>query len=574
MPLDAILISALQTELDAVLSGGRIDKIQQPERDMLLISLRSAGTNRKLLVSVGTGSARVHLTERSFENPQEPPMFCMLMRKHLTGAHIISVTQPENERLLQIKLSCFDELGVQSEKLLIVEMIGRSSNLILVGSDGRIIDCMRRMDFAGDAVRRMLPGMIYRLPPKQNKADFLSTEQELCLKLCREHEQGTAINKWLLDSFSGLSPLVCRELEHRCGGSWENLPATLDALRETVQNREFSYNTVELDGKLLDYSFMVLSQYGKEAVNISYASCSEMLDSFYGNREKLEIRRRRSHELTRTVRTARDRLQRKLLSQQQELQRTELREDVRKKAELITANIYRIKKGDRVLVCSDYYEPDCPDISIELDALKSPQQNAAAMYKQYNKLKTAREHLTVLVAEGERQLEYLNSVLDTLERAESEADLSAIRRELSETGYLKKQRASSQRKLKPQQPYRYMSDDGYEILAGRNNVQNDELSLRTARRTDLWLHTQKVHGSHVIIRCEGEEIPERTLLQAASIAVYHSQAREGGKTPVDYTMVRNVKKPSGALPGKVIYTDYKTLSVSADEVLVQRLAVK
>ena len=325
------------------------------------------------------------------------------------------------------------------------------------------------------------------------------------------------------------------------------------------------------DGRPKDFSFLAVSQYGSGTECRRFDSFSELLDAYYTQRDREEQQRRRSHELQRSIKTARDRVARKLSSQREELKRTESREEVRRQAELVTANIYRIKKGDRILNCEDYYQDGCPPVAIPLDPLKTPQQNAAALYKEYNKLKAAEKHLTVLTAQAEQQLDYLNSVLDMIGRAESEKDLSDIRRELTETGILRRKKAAKTEKGKAQAPYCFVSDDGFEILVGRSNLQNDELTLKTARRTDYWLHTQKIHGSHVIIRCEGQEPPERTFLQAAVIAAYYSQGRNGGKLPVDYTMVRFVRKPSGALPGKVIYTDYKTIAVESDEELVKRL---
>lgn len=571
MPLDAITISALTSELKEKLEGGRIDKVQQPERDMLLFSLRSKGENLRLLIAAGTGNARVHITEASFENPAEPPMFCMLMRKHLVSAHIVSVSQPDYERMLVIELDSRDELGVVSRKKLVVEMIGRSSNVILVGEDGRIIDCMRRADFAGDALRRLLPGMIYRLPPKQNKTPFTGSLPDERRALISSADRTMPVDKWLLSSFSGLSPLICRELSYRCGGDYDTLPEMLDVLSDIIEAGAFEPKMLIQDSKPMDFSFMGISQYGAAVSCESFESFSLLLDAYYSRRDRAEQQRRRSHELTRSVKTARDRLERKLAGQRQELERTENREEVRKMAELVTANIYRMKKGDRTLVCQDYYEPDCPEISIALDPLKTPQQNSAALFKEYNKLKGAKQHLTVLIAQAEQQLEYLNSVLEELNRAESEKDLADIRRELISTGYIRRARSSKPERIKAQNPMRFVADDGTEILVGRSNTQNDELTTKTARRTDYWLHTQKIHGSHVIIRCDGSEPSQLVLTQAAIIAAYYSQGREGGKIPVDYAMVKYVKKPSGALPGKVIYTDYSTLLVQPDEALVNRL---
>ena len=571
MPLDAICIEALSRELGPQLLGAKIDKVQQPERDMLLLSLRGPSGNTRLLIAAGTGNARVHATKASYENPAEPPMFCMLLRKHLVGGRVLALTQPGRERMLVFDLETHNELGDAVCKQLIVEMIGRSSNVILVGEDGRIVDCIRRVDFAGDALRRMLPGMLYRFPPQQNKPSFFETPSETRTAMTREADASVPADKWLLSHFSGLSPLVCRELSYRCGGDYELLPAQMDALADSVLAGEFAPTLLIQDKKPLDYSFMHISQYGETVQEERFDSFSELLDAFYTRRDKAEQQRRRGHELTRSVRTARDRLARKLAGQKEELKRTETREEVRRRAELVTANLYRLKRGDRSLVCENYYEEGCPEISIPLDSLKTPQQNAAALYKEYNKLKGAQQHLSVLIEQGEQQLDYLNSVLDELQRAESEKDLADLRRELTETGFLRKVKGAKPERGKAQAPLHFETDDGLEVLVGRSNVQNDELTNKTARRTDYWLHTQGIHGSHVILRCDGLEPPQRSLEQAAVLAAYHSQGRESGKIPVDYCMVRFVRKPSGSLPGKVIYTDFHTLMVESDEELVRRM---
>ena len=574
MPLDAITLSALAKELDSRLEGAKIDKIQQPERDMILFSLHGREGKQKLLLAAGTGNARVQLTQASFENPAEPPMFCMLLRKHLTGARILSVTQPAHERVLKLALETRDELDRAGSKTLIAELIGRSSNLVLVDGDGRIVDCLRRMDFAGDALRRMLPGMFYRDPPPQEKLPLLDSSAEKRQTMIDAADKSRPIDKWLLESFAGLSPLVCRELAFRCGGDWTRLSLLLDAFVESVQAGEMQ-PCLYYDGKKpVDFSFMRLTQYGESLRCEEAESFSALLDSFYAGRDRLEQQRRRSHELMKTVRTLRDRQQRKLIARQGELEKSEDREELRKTAELITANLYRLKKGDTRFTCQDYYRDDCPEIEITLDPLKTPQQNAAAMFKEYNKRKAASEHLTKLIAESEEQLEYLNSVLELIGAAEGEKDLIDLRRELVDTGYLKPAGGKKQEKSKAQAPLRFRSSDGMEILVGRSNLQNDELTTRLGRRTDYWLHTQKIHGSHVLIRCEGEAPSEKSIEEAAAIAAWYSQGRDGGKIPVDYTMLKNVRKPSGSLPGKVIYTDYKTVMVQSDEELVKRLRVQ
>lgn len=571
MALDAILLSALAGELAPKLEGGRIDKIQQPERDQVIISLRNNGENMRLLINAGAGSGRIQLISSGIENPAEPPMFCMLLRKHLSGGRIEKLAQPQWERLLLVDIISHNELGDSVELQLAVELMGRSANLVLIGGDGRIIDCLRRMDYGGDAERRMLPGMIYRLPPKQKKPLIFDLSGAEIAAVISASDSEKPLDKRLMDSFSGLSPLICRELACRCGDDPELLPAVIEAFLESVRAGELTPTMLLENGKPKEYSFMPLRQYGAEYECCAFTSFSELLEAYYSKRELLERRRRRARELSHSVKTARDRIARKLASQKQELERTYCRDEIRKNAELVTANMYRIKKGDSTVTVEDYYAEGCPQLDIGLDPLKTPQANAAAMFKEYNKLKTAETHLTELVAEGEKQLEYLNSVLDETERAETERDLAEIRRELIETGYIKKQRGAKPDKLKKQGPMEFTSSDGFKILVGRSNIQNDELTTKLARRTDIWLHTKTVHGSHVIISCDGLEPPQRTLEEAASLAAYYSQAREGGKTAVDYTMVRFVRKPSGAMPGKVVYTDYSTIMAEADEALCEKL---
>lgn len=573
MPLDAVLIKGLVDELSRRLPGARIDKVQMPERDTILISGRAQGENLRLLMSANVGSARIGLTQLSFENPGTPPMFCMLLRKHLVGGRIASVTQPDFERMVIIELDCRDELGVPTRKRLIAELMGRAANIILVGEDGNIIDCIRRMDFGGDAARRLLPGMIYRMPAPQQKPCFFLLSADERLKIWRDSDREASLDKRLMDSFSGLSPLVARELAFRCREDAASMPPAMEALAETVEAGDYLPFMLLKDGLPADYSFMAISQYGDAMTGESFSDFSALLDNYYAKKDKAESIRRRSRDLSHSVRTARDRTARKLEARRGELLKTQGREEIRKNAELITANLYRMKKGESVLVCEDYYAEGAPEITIKLDPLKTPQQNSAAMYKEYNKLKTAVTYLEGLIAENEKQLDYLSSVLDEIERAESEKDLADIRRELTQTGFLRKPKGAKPDKSKPQGPLRFRSSEGYEILVGRNNAMNDELTTKTARRTDYWLHTQKIHGSHVIIRCEGETPPEKTLEEAASLAAYYSQARGGGKVAVDCTMARNLKKPSGAMPGFVIYNEYTTIMTQSDEELAEKLKI-
>ena len=560
MPLDAVCLTALMDELAPELEGAHIDKVQQPARDLLLLSLYSRRGSRRLLISAGVGMARLHFTSERFENPDTPPMFCMLLRKHLSGAVVERLWQPENERMAIFELSCRDELGVESKKRLAVELMGRSSNIVLVDGEGVIIDCLRRADFGEDAYRRLLPGMLYKLPPKPEKPNLLElTPQERRARLA-DTDRDKPAEKRLMDAFSGLSPLIARELAHR--SEQGELAMAVDAYAESVQAHEFTPYLLTENSAARDFSFMRITQYGEAMRCEPRGGFSALLDEFYSERERAERMRRVSHELTKTVKTLRDRQLRKLAQQRQELEKTAGREELRRRGDLITANLWRAEKGARTLLCEDYYTEGCPTVELALDPRKTPQQNAAAAYRDYRKAAAAEQHLTKLIAEGEAVLDYLESTLDNLSRVESEKEAAEIRRELIAAGVLRQpKQGGKERKIKPLGPIRHVSASGYEILIGRSNTQNDELTFKTARRTDIWLHVQKLHGSHVIIRAEDTRPDEGTILEAAALAAKYSQAAGSGKVAVDFTMVKNVKKPSGALPGKVIYTNYETVTV-------------
>ncbi len=583
MPLDAITIHALAKELSESVVGTKIDKVQQPARDMLILSLRGVGRNEKLLLSAGTGTARVHLHSVSYENPQTPPMFCMLLRKHLVGARIRELSQPGAERMLVFGLDAFDELGVETRKQLIIELMGRNSNIILTGPEGHIIDCLRRVDGDMSRQRQVLPGLIYRMPPTQDKLDFLSSTEGERAALLEEAASEKQPEDWLLDHFSGLSPLLCRELSYLAAGGASKLISDLEAgekerllseltvLQKRVEAGDFAPTMFVSRDKPLDFSFMPIRQYENRAELRSFPSFSALLEEFYTKRDRQEQMKRNSQSLYKSVKSAHERSVRKLAARREEQRRTESKEQSRKFGDLLTANLYRLKKGERAAEVEDYYEENAPKLVIPLDPLKSPQENAAAYYREYNKLKTAERYLAELLEKGEREERYLQSVLDVISRSESERELSEIRRELTETGFLRAKKGEKKEKFKETAPLRFVSSSGMEILVGRNNSQNDKLTLKIARRTDQWLHVQKLHGSHVVISCEGQEPDEQTILEAASLAAFYSQAREGGKVPVDYTQIRFVKKPSGAMPGAVIYTDYKTVIVEPDEKLTLAL---
>ena len=571
MPLDSITVTALAQELRTAIVGAKIDKVQQPGRDTVVLTLHGQTGGMRLLLCGGVGNARAHLTQTPFENPAQPPMFCMLLRKHLTGARIAALTQPERERILIFRLDAYDEMGAPVKKTLALEMIGRGTNLILIDGEERIIDCLRRVDSDMSALRQVLPGLIYRLPLQQSKPDPFALTGEERRALWKARDASIPPEKWLLNSFSCLSPLICRELVSRCRGEIETLPENLDALVESVAAGEFTPCMLLEDGRPKDFSFLRIRQYGDAVRCEDYPSFSALLDAFYTRRSQAEDMRRRTSALRKTVKNALDRTERKLASQAEDLKKTGEREEKRRWGELITANLYRAPKGGAsAMTVEDFYEDGSPTVTIPLDPLKTPQGNAAAYFKEYSKAKTAEQYLTRLMGENRRAADYLSSVLDEIDRAKGDQDVTDIRRELTETGYLRQKRGGKE-KLRPSAPLRYRSSSGFEILVGRSNLQNDQLTTKTARKGDLWFHVQKIHGSHVILRCDGEEPDEASIHEAASLAAYHSQAAEGGKVSVDYTRIKYVKKPAGALPGRVVYTDYATVIAEADPALAEKL---
>lgn len=582
MALDAVFLTALCDELSHCVVGAKIDKVQQPERDQILLSIRSRQGNNRLLLSAGTGTARVHITTRKYEQPAEPPMFCMLLRKHLTSTVIESVSQPNRDRLLVFEIGGYDEMGDPVHKQLIVEMMGQASNIILVDEEGRIIDCLRRISSSDGIHRNLLPGMFYQLPPQQKKPDFFSVEQEQRCAMFREAESVTA-DKWITANFAGVSPLIAREIAYRsCGevspsvdgmslAQKEQFCDMMDVFAQSIGCKEFTPVMLTEDGKMKDFSFQRIKQYGATMQQTVAEGFSVLLDEFYGARDKAESMRRKSKDLQKKIKTTRDRSERTLLARREELKKSADRDTFRQYGDIIMSNIWRLQKGDKLLEAENFYLEDCPIVKIKLDPLKTPQQNAAKYYKDYNKAKTAQEHLGELIGKNEIELEYLNSVLDIIARAESERDLADIRRELTDTGYLRKQKANAKDRSKPQGPMRFVSTNGYEILVGRSNAQNDELTLKTARRSDVWLHTQKIHGSHVIIRAEDTVPDDDTLFEAACLAAYYSQGREGGKVPVDYCLAKYVKNPRGSMPGMVIYTDYKTIAADSSADILEKL---
>lgn len=591
MPLDAICLGAVTEELNHVLTGCRVEKVYQPDRDEIVLQTRGQGGARRLLVSIAAGAPRVHFIDAARENPATPPMFCMLLRKHVQGAKIAAVVQPAVERMLTIELDTTDEMGVACKKHLVCELMGKHSNVILCGEDNRIIDAIRRVDGDLSGKRQVLPGLFYRLPPAQEKHDPFALSGAGLSAALQSADGEMGLDRYLLSQLLGFSPLLCRELSYRATGDAAKPVGKLTAEEQLRLAQVFedlkSYLTEKRwkpflltkteDHAVFDFSFLPITQYEGLMTVSQEQSFSDLLAAFFEKKGKAERMARRSADLHKTVVNARDRLARKLAAQQKELDATQNREQYKRLGDLITANLYQLEKGMNKAVVVDYYDEACPEVEVALDVRLTPQQNAQKYFKLYNKAKTAEEVLTQQLAQGRADLDYLESVLVALGEAESERDLAQLREELTQAGVLSsKQARNKKQRVKPvaAKPFHYRSSDGFDIFAGKNNLQNDLLTLKTAFKSDIWFHTQKIHGSHVILVADGREPTDQAMTEAAMIAAYHSKARQSSLVPVDYTPVRQVKKPAGAKPGMVIYHVYQTAYVTPDEAAVERLRIE
>ena len=519
MPLDAICLRALTNELKGQLLGARIDKVQQPARDQIVLLLRG---NLRLLLNAGPNQPRVQLTEVLRENPAEPPMLCMLLRKHLVGGRITEIEQGGLERIVTFTVRSVNELGESGTKKLVLEAMGRRGG----GAE-------------------------------------------------------ETVERFLLDRYLGISPLIARELALRAFGAadarfadrsdgCERLAAEMERLAEAVRENRFTPTMLSREGKPVDFTYCSITQYGTETVQTTFPTFSALLDAFYTERDRQETAQRRGRELTRTVTSAHDRVVRKLGMLEKEYAASQDRDTLRLYGDLITANLYRMERGAARLTAQNYYDENGAELDIPLDPLLTPQQNAAKYYKRYTKAKTAEKHLREQIDKAIGERDYLESVQGEIALAQTEAEFAELRRELQETGYLRRSGKEKKGREKPIAPREFRSSSGLRILVGRSNVQNDALT-RKADKRDLWLHTQKIHGSHVILCTEDGAYDDESLHEAALLAAYYSQAQGGSNVPVDYTSVKYVKKPAGARPGMVVYETCRTLYVTPDEETIRRL---
>lgn len=584
MALDGIFLGTIKKELE-ILIDGRVDKIHQPSKEEIVMGFRTRDGSFRLLFNTSAGAARVHITTAEIENPKTPPMFCMLMRKKLCGGKLSAIRQDGSERILYFDFDAANEMGDPVKITVAMEIMGRHSNLIMLDESGKIIDAVKRVGQDMSSVRLVLPGISYEYPPKESKLSLFSVDREkLSEALCQAENQ--KLPKALIKIIEGISPVFAREAEFfACRGAEkavseltedekDRLAFFLRKSASDVSRGENKFTALRTkEGDLKDFCFCDIAQYGSLMVKKHFDSACELLDFFYSSRDLSARMKQRASDLFKLIVSTSERISRRVSNQKQELKDCAQREKLKTMGDLIMSNLYRLEKGMEEARLENFYEPDCPEISIPLDKRLTPSQNAQKYYNEYRKLDNAEKHLEALIKSGEEELDYIDSVFDLLTRATTESEIIELRSELAEQGYVKAPRFKG-KPPKAAAPIRFVSDDGFEILVGRNNKQNDKLTLKDSEKTDLWLHTKNIHGSHVIVKCRGENPPESTILQAAQLAAYHSKGKSSAQVPVDYTLIKFVKKPAGAKPGMVIFTNNRTLFVTPDEELTERLRQK
>lgn len=576
MAFDGAFLHVLCTEISEQISGTRIDKVYQPSRNEIVLTMRSGGKNLKLLISADASHPRMHFTETELDNPPSPPMFCMLLRKHIGNAKILEIRQQGLERVVVFDLETRNEFGDLIVVKLVVEIMGRHSNIILVNENGKVIDSVKRVDDSVSSLRRILPGVKYEAVPTQDKLSMLEYSSEELIKQMKLRYSQFPLSKALLSTMEGVSPLICREVSFLVSKDSDVIVydlteeglTRLDFYLKQLQNNlsQPPVPTMILDSgkKPIEFYFTKISQYTDSVITREYETLSLLLDDFFVQKDTTTRISQKAHDILRFLINTSEKISRKLENQRKELRECADRDILRIYGDLLNANLYKLEKGDRVAELENFYDESLQIVKIKLDPLLTPSQNAQKYYKDYKKLDTAEKMLTQLIKKGEEEQIYIDSVFDMLTRASTEAEISAIRAELVDSGYLRASKNQHQKSQKLSY-IKYKSSDGFTILCGRNNLQNDRLTLKESSNLDMWLHTQKIPGSHTVIVSEGNQIPDTTIEEAAMVAAHNSKARGSTKVAVDYTLIRNIKKPNGSKPGFVVYDTYNTLLITPDE---------
>ncbi len=573
MALDGAFLRHIKKELEEKLINSKVNKIYQPSKDEIILNMRALDGSFKLLLSARANSPRINITDYSPENPKTPPMLCMLLRKRLSGARLRSIRQPELERLLMLDFEGTNELGDTVMMTLAVEIMGQYSNIIFINENGIIIDSIKRVDITMSSQRLVLPGIKYEMPPKQNKLCVLNTEADEIIGAVEALPKNTPMSKALLSVIQGFSPIICRELEYLTGRGADVFSGELNDelrtrlsyfLKRTINNvRNCTGKPCIIIDRLkkpIDFCFEDILQYGTGKSFSDTESFCELLEKYYSKRDSAERMKSKSEDLNKLLSNTASRLLKKIYLQNEELKACADREHYRICGDLIQANLYQIPKGASECEVENFYDEKLSKIKITLNPAISAAANSQKYYKSYQKAKTAQLMLKQQIEKAETELDYISSVSDSLSRAESERELNEIRAELTEQGYIKS-KGKKQHREAAMPPLEFTSKTGFKILIGRNNKQNDRLTLKQADKNDLWFHAKDIPGSHTVIITDGKEPDDETILYAAQLAAVHSKAALSGKVPVDCTKIRYVSKPQGSKPGMVIYKNQKTLFV-------------
>lgn len=572
MALDGMYLNFLVSSVNGLLAGSKVDKIHQPSKNELVFIMRTRGGMHKLYFSADANSPRFSLVEKAPENPQNPPMLCMLFRKRLVGATLVSVEQYGLDRIAFFKFDAVNEIGDRVNLTLAVEIMAQHSNVILLDGDNKVIDALRRVDGEKSSYRLVLPGAQYKLPPQQEKIDLRFSEpQDVCKAVLQL--QNTRLSSAVLKTLQGVSPLLSREISFRICGDDKSVGelsaeekmkmlCEVSALKTMISGGNIKPTEVlDETGKPMEFSFMPITQYGTNYATAEKDNVFELLESFYAERDRVLRARSKGAEIFKVIDNLIERVSRKLNNQREDLKRCADRDSIRIKAELLTASQYRLQKGASVYEVENYYDNNTV-VKIEVDPSLSPSQNAQKLFKEYRKACTAENMLIKLIQEGERDLEYLESVRDLLERSTLEREFAEIKDELISQGFIKPKKTSKkQPKKQALPPLRFKTSDGFTVLVGRNNIQNDKLTFKTGKKGDIWLHVQKCTGSHVLLVSDGKEVSDGAIAEAAEIAAYYSSAKDGTIVTVDYSDVKNIKKPNGAKAGFVVYYTYYSINV-------------
>ena len=566
MAFDACMMRCVLWEFSNEFPEAKIEKVLQPQNDEVAFVVHYGKSSRRLVFNVGPNAPRLQLSDITKENPPQAPMFCMLLRKHLLGAKIVGVSQPGFDRIADFTIQAYDEMGYQTTKHVICEIMGKYANLILLDSEYKIISALKVIDFASSSVRQVLPGLKYQIPDMTPKIIPMNATRADFDSALSSFDSAKTAEKFITGTYSGIATQIAREIVYRTAGQLDVPIAEIDteALYRTIaewQSRLINHAyrptmATDKNGKPTDYSYMEIGYLGEAVSYREFDSFSGMMDAYFAERDRLERIHQRAHDIITLINNAEARTHRKLAIQREALLSAEHAEEHKRRGELITANLYRLERGATSFETIDYYDESAPTVTIELDGRLSPSANAQRCFKLYNKAKTAKLVLTEQIALWESELDYLATVRAFLERSECEDDLAEIRDELYNSGYASRMKGyKSPRKIKSS-PYTFKTSGGFTLMVGKNNIQNDKLTFKTASKDDLWFHTKDIPGSHVILITEGEEPGDIDYTEACQVAAYYSQAK-GDNVAVDYTRVRNIKKPQGAKPGFVIYkTNY------------------